>query len=147
MILTSVGSFVDAGVWTSVEPCIAVASACLPILRSLWIRSRLANTTVRSTRKSMKSGTSVRSSRPNDKDVGSFTSHSHLNELSAENELPWGNHVSIYATHRRSNNTDDIEMDQRDIPANASRVQNQVSWLNSARHPKGHPNNAAELSA
>ena len=30
-------NFVDAGIWTSVEPAIAVVSACLPILRSLWV--------------------------------------------------------------------------------------------------------------
>ena len=89
----------------------------------------------------------MRSSRPTDKDVGSYTSHSRLNELPAETELPWGNHVSIYATNRRSDYTDEIEMDQRDVPRNASRVKNQVSWPDKAGHPRGYRNNAAELSA
>ena len=34
------GTLVDGAIWTTVEPAIAVVSACLPILRSLWIWNR-----------------------------------------------------------------------------------------------------------
>ena len=91
----------------------------------------------------------MRSSKPVDKEIGSLTSRSQLNELSAENELPWGNHVSIYATHRRSSGTDDdIRMNDLSIPPNAARVQNSVSWVDETnKKHKYTSQNAAELAA
>ena len=110
--LLYLGEFDAAGIWTSVEPCIAVVSACLPIMRSLWIRSRRPTASVHRSgtnhKRSIKSVISSRGPKSSEhgKDVASFTSRSHLNELSAEGELPWGNHVSIYATARRSEDQD-----------------------------------------
>ena len=91
----------------------------------------------------------MRSTKPVNKEVGSVTSRSQLNELSAENELPWGNHVSIYATHRRSSGTDDdIQMSDLGIPPNAARVKNSVSWFDEADKKRKHNSqNAAELAA
>ncbi|MCJ1236424.1 hypothetical protein MMC14_004405 [Varicellaria rhodocarpa] len=97
----------------------------------------------------MKSLPSIKSTKAGEKDIGSITSRSQLNELSAENELPWGNHVSIYTTHRRSSGTeDDIQMDDLSIPPNAARVKNQVSWFDEADKKRQHSSqNAAELAA
>ena len=112
MPLFKLGEFGAAAIWTAVEPCIAVVSACLPIMRSLWIRSRRPMSTVHRSatnhKRSIKSVLSSRGPKSSDatKDVASFTSRSHLNELSNEGELPWGNHVSIYATARRSEDQD-----------------------------------------
>ncbi|MCJ1408687.1 hypothetical protein MMC19_002762 [Ptychographa xylographoides] len=124
--------FVDAGIWTSVEPAIGVCSACLPIMRSLWIRSKHSSPSdagSRSPRTSSKRSTrsfhslplpdhkATSAAGPVEKEarVGSFTSHTPLNELSADGELPWGNHVSIYSTSRTSDNENDyIAMD--DLP-------------------------------
>ncbi|MCJ1307570.1 hypothetical protein MMC25_001217 [Agyrium rufum] len=129
--------FVSAGIWTCVEPCIAVVSACLPIMRSLWIRSRRVNSAQNGVKRSIKSIASVRSIKPEQKDIGSFTSRSHLNELSTEGELQWGNHVSIYATARRS--------EDRDIPMGSlngvgkKNNNSGVSWLDDSKEPPAPP--------
>ncbi|MCJ1384101.1 hypothetical protein MMC17_007217 [Xylographa soralifera] len=119
------GEFVNAGLWTSVEPAIGVCSACLPIMRSLWIRSRNSSDvgSPRSeAKRSVHSALSIRSTKVPDKEhrVGSFTSHTPLNELSADGELPWGNHVSIYSTSRTSDNEyiamDDLPIQREEMP-------------------------------
>ena len=147
-----VGEFDAAGIWTSVEPCIAVVSACLPIMRSLWIRSRrpmsTAHRSAANHKRSIKSVLSSRGPKSSEatKDVASFTSRSHLNELSNEGELPWGNHVSIYATARRSEDQD-IPMEDfakrygkrnRDRSADSEEKKvssggNSVSWLDEGK--------------
>ncbi|MCJ1432056.1 hypothetical protein MMC27_001412 [Xylographa pallens] len=117
--------FVNAGLWTSVEPAIGVCSACLPIMRSLFIRSRESSNvgSPRSeTKRSIHSALSIRSTKMPDKEhrVGSFTSHMPLNELSTDGELPWGNHVSIYSTSRTSDNEyiamDELPIQREEIP-------------------------------
>ncbi|MCJ1405072.1 hypothetical protein MMC11_008298 [Xylographa trunciseda] len=121
--------FVNAGLWTSVEPAIGVCSACLPIMRSLWIRSRDsadAPSPRSEAKRSVHSALSIRSTKMPDKEnrVGSFTSHTALNELSADGELPWGNHVSIYSTSRTSDNEyiamDDLPIQREELPVHKS---------------------------
>ncbi|MCJ1474658.1 hypothetical protein MMC13_003318 [Lambiella insularis] len=141
--------FVNAALWTSVEPAIGVCSACLPIMRSLWIRSR--NSTAPGTpqsdaKRSIASALSVRSSKLPDKEqrVGSFTSHTPLNELSAEGEVPWGNHVSLYSTSRTSEN-EYIPMD--DLPI--QREELRVHKNDAAAHTDGyrrHKKNKSSLA-
>ncbi|MCJ1416676.1 hypothetical protein MMC32_003014 [Xylographa parallela] len=117
--------FVNAGLWTSVEPAIGVCSACLPIMRSLFIRSRDTSNVglPRSeAKRSIHSALSIRSTKMPDKEhrVGSFTSHMPLNELSTDGELPWGNHVSIYSTSRTSDNEyiamDELPIQREELP-------------------------------
>jgi hypothetical protein len=116
------GEFVDAAIWTDVEPAIGVVSACLPIMRSLWIRSRNSSSpgdsegSKRSTNPSVKS-MRVLAPRGMKERIGSFTSHTPLNELSAEGELPWTkqatsnskNRNSNTASHHTSNHTSETE--------------------------------------
>ena len=121
--------FVDAGIWTSVEPAIAVCSACLPILRSLWIWKRQKNTTRRSTAK----GTQ----RSHVESLKSFSKASHkgrpesygsrypLNELPADNEIGWDNKAKNYSgasrhSSKRSDGVDE-EIQMTDLPARKQR--------------------------
>ena len=120
------GEFVDAAVWTSVEPAIGVVSACLPIMRSLWLRFRHSDGSDHQSEVKQSTKSTVRSIKMADKRerIHSFTSHTPLNELSAEGELPWGNQVTIYspksASHRTSDNSgagrdEEIAMDDLTI--------------------------------
>jgi len=124
------GEFVDAGMWTSVEPAIGVVSACLPIMRSLWLRFRHTDSVVHQAEVKHSTKSTIRSLKVTDKRerVQSFTSHTPLNELSAEGELPWGNHVNIYspksASHRTSDNSGggrDEEIAMEDLPIQRER--------------------------
>lgn len=89
--------WVNGALWTSVEPAIGVVSACLPILRSLWIWSR-PKSSRRSNKLSQKSVVSQKSSKPHDPNRGSFTSRYPLNELSNDAEVTWGNGHAYDAT-------------------------------------------------
>lgn len=126
------GEFVDAGMWTSVEPAIGVVSACLPIMRSLWIRFCHHDSVPHQSEVKQSTKSTIRSLKIADKRerIHSYTSHTPLNELSAEGELQWGNHVNIYSPKRTSNRTsensgaggeDEIAMEdlpiQRDLEA------------------------------
>jgi hypothetical protein len=92
-------NYVDAALWTSVEPAVAVVSASLPILRSLFIWRRKTSSLQKSSVKaSMASGHHGhnaaashhrRGGNESNGRIGSFTSSHPLNELSADNE-PWG---------------------------------------------------------
>ena len=101
------GEFVDAGMWTSVEPAIGVVSACLPIMRSLWIRFRHHDSVPHQYEVKQSTKSTIRSLKKVEKRerIHSFTSHTPLNELSAEGELLWGNHVIISSPKRTSNRT------------------------------------------
>ncbi|MCJ1286890.1 hypothetical protein MMC26_006236 [Xylographa opegraphella] len=143
--------FVNAGLWTSVEPAIGVCSACLPIMRSLFIRRRNTSNVASprsEAKRSVHSALSVRSTKMPDKEhrVGSFTSHMPLNELSADGELPWGNHVSIYSTSRTSDH-EDIAMD--DLPIQREELPGQQSEPNAKaegfRKHKKNKSSVAEL--
>ena len=94
-------------------------------MRSLFIRSRHSSNvgSPRSeAKRSVHSALSIRSTKVPDKEhrVGSFTSHTPLNELSADGELLWGNHVSIYSTSRTSDNDyiamDDLPIQREELP-------------------------------
>ena len=95
--------------WTSVEPATGVVSACLPIMRSLWIRFRHSDDEVHHSEAKHSTKSTIRSLKIADKRerIHSFTSHTPLNELSAEGELIWGNHTDIYSPKRTSNRTSD----------------------------------------
>ena len=145
------GEFVNAGLWTSVEPAIGVCSACLPIMRSLWIRSRDSSPAASprsEAKRSIHSALSIRSTKMPDKEhrVGSFTSHTPLNELSADGELPWGNHVSIYSTSRTSDNEyiamDDLPIQREELPNHKSEPSTKAD---ASRKHKRNKSSAAEL--
>jgi hypothetical protein len=117
-------TFVDAGIWTSVEPAIAVVSACLPILRSLWVwkkkRSQAKSTNTlktvsRSPRQSLKPFPRSQEKRR----TGSFTSRYPINELPAEMDNNWGTTTEIYSpmSHsRKSSKHDDHDISLHDLP-------------------------------
>lgn len=76
----------------------------------------------------------------NDKELD-VTSSTNLNELSVQNR--WGNHVEIYATHRRSTSSNEqafgdvislkeLDVNQRDSIPSRPPLKHQVSWLDDA---------------
>ena len=112
--------FVDAGVWTSVEPAIAVCSACLPILRSLWIwrrqktsaRRSEARGTQKSHIESLKSFSKVpEKSRPE-----SYGSRYPLNELPADNEIGWGSKKRTSGHSSKPSDGFDEDIQMTDLP-------------------------------
>ena len=84
-------------------------------MRSLFIRSRYSNKEHQNdVKRSIKSVLSAKSIRSSEKPrVTSFNSNTPLNELSAEGELPWGNHVRIFSPHQAR---DDPEIPMEDLP-------------------------------
>ena len=94
-------TYVSAGIWTAAEPSIAVTSASLPILRSLWVwkqRKRSAS------RESDEPGEGA--SRGNNsfysRKIGSVDSQNYpLNELPASHEPKYGTQTTIYAHNQR----------------------------------------------
>ena len=134
MLISYPGTYVNAGIWTNVEPAIGVCSACLPIMRSLFIRSRYSKDEPQNDGKrsiiSVMSAKSIRS--PEKPRVTSFNSSAPLNELSAEGEVPWGNQVRIYSTNSARN---DPEIAMDDLPI--QREEDSASSENSA-HKSGN---------
>ena len=84
-------------------------------MRSLFIRSRFSNDQPQNdAKRSIKSVMSAKSIRSPEKPrLSSLNSNTPLNELSAEGELPWGNHVRIFSTNQTG---DDPEIAMEDLP-------------------------------
>ena len=105
-------NLVDPAIWTSIEPSIAVVSACLPILRSLWIwgkrraHGRSADTPSRpATQASIgRSYSTPKSYTPKN---GKKSSHDSLtkpiNELSGESDNQWVTYSSTVPSRSQSN--------------------------------------------
>jgi nitric oxide reductase activation protein len=113
-------TYVDAGIWTSVEPTIGVCSACLPILRALWVWRRPQSSVQRSAQKSPRTVAEPKPAQPVDRPRAehvrgsSSASRYPLNELSSESMMGWGKHVSLSSSgHERGSPSDasDIAMD------------------------------------
>ena len=144
--------FVDSGIWTCVEPAIAVCSACLPILRSLWIWRRRRNTTRRSTAKGTQKShiESLKSFSKGPEKKGrpeSYGSRYPLNELPADNEIGWGRKTKTYSatsghSSKPSDGFDD-EIQMEDLSSKKRGVEASNYEIRESYHPP--KTQAAEL--
>ena len=95
-------TLVDGAIWTGVEPAIAVISACLPIMRSLWIYKREKSEARRSSGK----GPQVQSRREAGKGSIRLTEQPHaledarqtpLGELPGDADHAWGTKTDLHS--------------------------------------------------
>ena len=101
-------TLVDGAIWTTVEPAVAVVSACLPIMRSLWIwnreksearRSHAQDSTLPSQKKVGQNPTQT------DRKQRRHSRNQHplpLNELPADTEIGWGTKTDINSDYTAS---------------------------------------------
>lgn len=117
-------NFVDAGIWTSVEPSIAVVSACLPILRSLWIwnrrrtQAKSTNTMQTRSRSPMQSSNGKHYPFQTDRKIRNDSFTTPINELPADNDQQWGVHTDIYSSSSlpsRSQSNKKLRYEESDI--------------------------------
>ena len=107
------------------EPSIAVVSACLPILRSLWVwRRRRTDNRSTNTMKT-RSRSPIQSTKPYPNKIqksrtGSFTSRYPINELPGDSEQSWGNHTTVYSPYsphsRKTSDQDESSIALADLP-------------------------------
>ena len=142
-------NFVDAGIWTSVEPSIAVVSACLPILRSLWIwnrkrtQAKSTNTMQTRSRSPMQSLNGKHYPFQADRKIPNDSFITPINELPADNDQQWGVHTDIYSSsslpsRSQSNKKlgyedSDIKLD--DLPIQKHDYESEKSRPTSKPHP------------
>ena len=117
-------TYVDAGIWTAVEPGVAVISASLPILRSLWIWNRRKRSARRATNETVGDEVKAPSFQPSpgpSRPSPILQNHKRmssqqypLNDLPAGAQHAWGNHTTIYsqgASGKSSGESDDYYAD------------------------------------
>ena len=153
------GSSVDSALWTSVEPVVGVCSACLPIMRSLWIRSRdsVSDSELSDTARSIRSLSSVKViTKPRKARTTSFTSHTPLNELSADGELTWNGRLSVNSSHSRATSGTNVytmdflpiqkdDLIEHSVPTNTREVKKGMQDITPRSHIRKYKEDIAEL--
>ena len=107
------------------EPSIAVVSACLPILRSLWVWRRRRSENQSTNTLKTQPHSPIQSTRPYPGKIqksrtGSFTSRYPINELPADSEQSWGTHTTIYSPYsphsRKTSENDEGGINLTELP-------------------------------
>ena len=130
------GNFVNAAIWTATEPCMGVVSACLPSLRplvALLYSGSHRGPPVKSAQASGSSTSSrMRWRSNNGNDEGTFT---RLEESANETNLPWGHTVSVHggSSYQKRSPTENISMDDMNVPADSIQVKTEVIVVSSNR--------------
>ena len=141
-LLTSLGNYVNAAIWTACEPSMGVVSACLPSLRPLFkriFRGTYRGPTFRSrSGKSLRdygSGSSARHAWTSSKNETDDTKNfSRLEEAPDERHASWGHNVEVQGGRQgRHGGDDDISLVEMHMPIKRIKVKTEVTLISTER--------------